>query len=108
VAAESIRIIHESKESEELSRARQLLEGVEKIIFLGFGFHQENLYRLFHDVEFYNHVKVRGSFYGLTDLEIKGVARRFEELSKKQIHVEGNRDRDERVLRFLRERVEFN
>jgi uncharacterized protein (DUF3820 family) len=45
-ARNSIKVIHESQESAELKQARELIANCDRLLFLGFGYHEENVKRL--------------------------------------------------------------
>lgn len=78
-AAADIRIIHESPEVDpEFGKARDLLSAAQRICFLGFGYHEENIRRLqLNDLE--GSVELLGSAYDMRQAEqdrVKKIIRR--------------------------------
>lgn len=68
-SSENIKIIHETHadKDEEFVEARKLLASAEKVLFLGFGYHKENLARL--KIDQLPDGIASGTSYGMTDLE---------------------------------------
>ncbi len=60
-AAARIRIMHENEDLDKIGQAVDMLTGAEEVIFLGFGFHEENIKRLWFDkvLERKQHTKVK-------------------------------------------------
>ncbi len=96
---DSIKIIHEDvRDDPEFGRAILALTNAQRIVFLGFGYSRINIQRLHPEMWKRVETPLRGSAFGLTDLE--------KAYAKKSIghSIEfGNEDWD--VLRFLREKV---
>lgn len=78
VAANSIKIIHESEHNiDTLNKARQLIRGADRVCFLGFGYHEKNLERLKlpeKDSTFYN-----GTSVGLLTMELEKIQSMFKQ-----------------------------
>ncbi len=76
LATENIKIVSEAvKDDPEFQKARYVLSNAKRVIFLGFGYHDDNVFRLDLrqtcqiDVSFY------GSCFGFTELERKTLSR---------------------------------
>jgi len=105
IASQRIKIIHEGIANEpQFTKAKKILSESKVICFLGFGYHELNMERLgFGDsgllIMDYNHAKVLGSTFGLTDAEASRISKRY-----KRIFRPGTFDyRKWDVLQFLRE-----
>jgi hypothetical protein len=70
IAADSLRIIsEENHQAETLQQARAVIADARHVLFLGFGYHQENLSRLGFPINAPK-MTVHGSCYGMTTTEI--------------------------------------
>jgi hypothetical protein len=98
-AADSIKIVHEEP-GPEFQQAKELLRNIDKIVILGFGYHPNNLDRLFSGVQLHG-VGIYGSFRGFTALERETIKQRFSE--QYGGNLQGSSDFD--CLDFLREWV---
>lgn len=94
-----IKIVHENVHDATFSAAHELLAGAQKICFLGFGYHSDNLQRLRLD-KLPKDTRILGSVLGLGGAEIQGVQRFFIETCGRSAQLGGeNLD----VLRMLRD-----
>lgn len=101
IAADSIRVIHEAEDNDPvLIEARRLIDGAEAVVFLGFGYHEQNVRRLQLNLE-REYEYLGGSIVGLTNLERDRINQRLFN-SKLNFGHEGWG-----VLEFLRQRVEL-
>jgi len=101
-AASSIKIIHENGgDDSEFRRASDLLTQASHIVFLGFGYHETNLDRLFSKEGKLNGPGIYGSFLGFTDLQRTTIQSRFSKEYKGNLQGAGEFD----CLEFLRQQV---
>lgn len=103
-SSEGIRIVHESDadKDKEFVNARKLIASADRIFFLGFGYHKENLARLKIDDLPSGGREVLGTSYNMTDKERKHcrTVKCFNKIRLPIKYVSG-----EKVLGFLREHV---
>lgn len=88
-SAKQIKIISDPANSAELDRARALLAGAAKAVFLGFGFHPENVSRL----ELLTHLhgkEVYASFHNMIGDEIDVCAKRIGRAAKPSLNAPGH------------------
>jgi hypothetical protein len=97
LAADSIKIVHEEP-GPEFQQAKELLRQADKIVILGFGYHESNLDRLFSGVQLPD--GIYGSFFGFTHLEMETIKQRFGRYGG---NLQGTSEFD--CLNFLREWV---
>jgi hypothetical protein len=100
-AADNICIITEDHETKkEFSDAKKLISSSNRLIFIGFGYHSQNIERLGIDIHS-GQLSIFGSAYGLTQLEKTNIAERFKP-SVITLAQEGWK-----ALQFLREMIIF-
>jgi hypothetical protein len=100
MSRDKIKIIHElNPDDAEFQRARHLLSERSQIIFLGFGYNRTNIQRL-QPANWANPERVLGTAFDLTALDTIKAAKDID-------HVVEFGERDWDVLRFLREKVQF-
>jgi hypothetical protein len=98
-AADNICIITEDHETKkEFSDAKRLISASKRLIFIGFGYHSQNIERLGIDIHS-GQLSIFGSAYGLTQLEKNKITESF----KPSVIQLGQRDW--KALQFLREMI---
>jgi hypothetical protein len=106
----SIKVVHEGAESDpDFQQARELLTASRRIVFLGFGYGEVNLGRLFKDVHVDQATKVFGCLYGCTIREQREINNRFRGLTGQQIVDMGATEdlTENPILNFLRASVDL-
>lgn len=99
-AAQNIQLVPETgPDHDRFDRAVQLLKGAERIVFLGFGYHDENLRRLQIDKDATTRkaTKVTGSSYGMGAAQITYVRNKWE--------IEVTHESNQKCLEFLENQV---
>ena len=99
-AADSIKIIHESSKNKEFQQAREAIAEAVRVVFLGFGYHETNLTRLFGGVK--APAYLQGSCFGMSTLQKENVATILSRLGHNPFDA-GHGSHS--TLQFLRERV---
>ncbi len=104
LAADSIRVIHESaNDDEEFKKAHKLISEAKCIVFLGFSYHSGNVERLQLAKHITSNTYVTGTRFEITDSEItRLVEPRFEELRNNHINVNFSKRDDHTVYNLLR------
>lgn len=113
-ATQLIRVVHENNDEDpEYKRARDLLCAAQRIVFLGFGYHEANVRRL-RPQDWIGHIKksnneyqarrIQGTSYGLTGKEAEEKCRMFVERGRSALLL---RPEQADVLSFLRSFVDF-
>jgi hypothetical protein len=99
-----IKIIHEVEtNNKEFSRAHAVLAEAERVIFLGFGFHEKNVERL-HPENWNRSASVHGTAYGMTPSERHYYA--DQPLNRNGMGFNAGRDNEDCKL-FLRNRLDL-
>jgi hypothetical protein len=109
----SIKVIHEGdsfKTDPGFQRTHALLSGASMIVFLGFGYNDRNLERLFADITFQMDLKIFGSFFAFTDLERRRTSDKVHTLTNRLM---GEGDYDQLTLKlnvvdYLRHKVRLD
>jgi len=99
IAAQGIRVIHEGQRNDGVfARATALIRSAERVIFLGFGYHDANLMRLNLKLD-NEHQEILGTCYGFTERERSEIDGKFKPrgIQLGRIHWP--------VLSFLREMI---
>jgi hypothetical protein len=87
-SADRIKIICESiDQDEQFHQAHTLLKEAEQVCILGFGYNKVNLDRLQLLTNVPDSVKIKGSSYGLTDLEKEGIKKNMNSRIELGLHV---------------------
>lgn len=108
-AALQIKILHESDDdSPELRRAHEFLRSSQRIIFLGFGYHETNVRRLNLRETIKGGAEVYGSMYGFTGSEWQTrVSPQFNDIRDRSGHMLNAFQPDLDVRAWLREHVQL-
>jgi hypothetical protein len=78
-----LRVIHEAQvpDDPEFQAARKLISEAERLVFLGFGYHDANVRRLLQNLPLQEGVEMSGSFKGFREREMLVVLEKIEKLT---------------------------
>ncbi len=106
-AAEGIKVIHESSTFSDKPRVNELIESCNRLVFLGFGYSDANVRKLFSGVS-RAPAKIIGSSMGLMKQEIDSARKKVAKaLKTEESRIEITSDSDLRTCEYLRSHFEF-